>query len=468
MPDFPVFDSRAQLQPQAASPLMNVGESPVLEAAKGFEKVASDQAERWISANDVMESNEAKAKHKLALADIESRAAADPDFKNSGKYQIELQAAKDNALSGIGNALVAKNTGLELDLDGKITGMKIDNQFRQKQLQYNQSMVRVNLDALWQKRVTAMTTAEGMQYEDQINALVSDNVKSGVLSMDEAKKIAYHSQLETATNLVYDNPDLGRKKIEEGTFNLLPKDKYKLLEDATNIQKRKEAEFVDAQKRVMFDTEASIATDIAGGKQVSLQELADGVRTGTISADFATVTMKALTSKDAVNAETDNEEFSKLTQEVFKAGTKDQVQKAIVGILKGGGDGKISKDDLGILINSAQRQAVQKRTDTQKAIESLGNWADHSNLNRAEVFRTFQQGLSEGKSVSDSASAAMRKTVNDNVPGASTLEDVPTMVIGKDSPIRLIFPKTTNVYPSRIYNQKTGKLEDNPDVKRSR
>ena len=60
--------------------------------------------------------------------------------------------------------------------------------------------------------------------------------------------------------------------------------------------------------------------------------------------------------------------------------------------------------------------------------------------------------------------SVVKKAVIRTNPELSSHKDVPNMVISKDSQIKFVFPKTTNIYPNRIFNPATGQLESNPEV----
>ena len=107
MPILPVYDAKRNINAIPAAPLENQAAEPWKQAQKATGEVI-DVVQKWSDANDVMQYTEAKAKHDLLVADIESRAAADPDFKNSEKYALELQKAREESVKGISNQAVAK------------------------------------------------------------------------------------------------------------------------------------------------------------------------------------------------------------------------------------------------------------------------------------------------------------------------------------------------------------------------
>lgn len=458
MPTLPTYNSKQNIQANTAEPLRNEAAQPFKDDQKVLGAM-QDATQKWSDANDVMQYTEAKAKHGLAIADIESRASLDPDFKNSDKYTKELQNASKNSLTGISNQQVAGKAGLEFNYDNQIAQIKIDHIQKKKQIDYTKGVtVPQDINNYQNKMIASQTEAEFMVNKQGMLDTIDRNVAIGVYSYEEGDKLKKKSELDAARNAVYTDTSKARQQLNDGYYNITPSEKGKLISESNSLDYRRLKEQTELQKQIQYTTESNIALDIANNKTPSVQMLADAVQAGTISSDFASTIMKTVTSPAAVAAQTNNEEFSNLTQEIFKSKDKQGVQKAIVNILKGGGDGKLSKEDLGVLVNSAMLQGQNQRKDIDNAITTLGNWADQSKLNRADVFRTFQNSIKEGKSVAEASDASMKKTIVDTIPGASNLEDVPNAVIDKDSKVRYIFPKTTNISAHRIYQQdKKGK-----------
>lgn len=192
---------------------------------------------KWTEARDVMEYTEAKAKHAMALNDIENRAANDPDFKNSDKYKKEIVAAKQSALKLVGNQQVAGRLGYELDVDGQTAGIRIDSRFRKLQLDNNKIAVKSNIDSIMKQRIYAGSEAEKEYCGQQISNIINLNIEAGTLSEAEARKILYDSTKLTYEDIIYSNPQEGLKLIEKSE-DLVAEDKYELKSKAQQIIKR--------------------------------------------------------------------------------------------------------------------------------------------------------------------------------------------------------------------------------------
>ena len=123
-PVLPGYNSQRNINANTPEPLRNEATQPFQDQQKILGTM-QQITQQWSNANDVMQYTEAKAKNGLLIADIESRANADPDFKNSEKYYKELEDAKKLSTSGISNQEVASKANIEFDTDLAITKMKI-------------------------------------------------------------------------------------------------------------------------------------------------------------------------------------------------------------------------------------------------------------------------------------------------------------------------------------------------------
>lgn len=236
MPSIPNYTATKNIKANQAAPFRNEAEQPFKDQQKIIGTL-TDSAQQWSNANDVMQYTEAKAKYETQTADIRSRAAADENFKNSEKYYKELEDAKKNSLAGIKNQQVGNKLGQEFEYDNKLTAIKMGADFNRKQLEYNKVQVATNLDALQQKKLTAVTSAESKQYEYQINELLNAQVNSGVLSAVDAGEMRYNSAKRSIEGIIYANPQAGLMAIKNDTV-LNAKDKMKLTSEAQQMERK--------------------------------------------------------------------------------------------------------------------------------------------------------------------------------------------------------------------------------------
>lgn len=467
MPDLPIHTSTAKLQPQLAAPLKQGEATQPFKDDQQILSTVTGAAEKWSQANDVMQYTEAKAQHGIALTELQNKAANDPNYKNADVYKKELAKINQSATAGISNQQVAAKAHAEFQYDSQIADIKINANFKEKQLVANKDNVQTNLNMLYQKR-TGVSESEQALIDEKITALIHDQLATGTMSEHDMAKVVQGAQISGAMQGIFANPNgtIAALQDENGVYKSLPvQTRIKLINSAQDYKKRQEKQASELQKEATFNNETDIVLGISSnGNLPSASDMANMVRAGTMDADFAESALKAITSPDPIDARTDGEEFSKLTTEIMKANNKEQMREAVKKILKGGGDGKISKPDMQILVQSAIAQGKQKREDITKAVTNLGDWADTSSLPRADVFREFQKNVAQGQELSVASDSAMKTVIKNTIPGAANLSDVPNVVLGKDNEARYVFPRKTIVYPNRIYNPKTGKLEANPEV----
>lgn len=412
MPVLPGYEQRRNINANTPEPLRN-------EASQKFEdqqKVIGTLAgitEKWSQANDIMQYTKARADYEVAAEQINTNAQEDPDPYNADKYIKELEDAKNKSVSGISNQEIAQKVGAQIDLSNRINAIRIDTNFKHKQLKANQYNVETFVNTKTNAMATA-TEAEKMGIQKEIEYQLDLSVRSGVLSPEEAGKILLNSKESSATVGIFTNPDgtIEELKKSDGFYKEIPIDKrMKLIERARDYKEKQQKEATEMQKEIIYNNEAEIALGFSQGNPPNIQKLSEMVRNGTISSDFANIALKVATSKDSVNAITSNEEFSKLTKEVFSSKNKEEVQKAIKNILMGGGDGKLSKDDLEVLLQSAMSQTKKDRAEIEAGIKTLGDWADNTKpIHRAEVYRDFQKKVLEGKTPQD----AVAETISIN------------------------------------------------------
>jgi hypothetical protein len=215
-----------------------------------------------------------------------------------------------------------------------------------------------------------------------------------------------------------------------------------LLSHAQEFKRRKEKEFTELQKDLIIQNEAKITMQIAQTGQIpTSSELSAMVKQGTMTSDFAQSVMKAVTSPAMVNADTDNTEFSNLTVEIFKSADDKVQQKTIESILKGGGDGKLSKEDMTVLIQSAQMSKGQKRSEAVASIETLGKWADKTKgVIKADVFRGFMSKIQEGKTPQVAVNETMNENVVKAIPSVLSIPPTGKIMVDKNGNRAKVFP----------------------------
>ena len=455
MATFPTYNSNGNINVRPAGPEQNTA-ADSFKPLQQVEETLTGITQKLSDANDVMQYTKAKTNADMAIAQQENLAANDPNPDNVEMHLKAIQEVQKNSVKGVSNQMVAGKLQSEISQASLLAGMKIDSIFKKKQMNQNEYKLYDAASTASFNKSNAITEAAGQQVEHDFMNTINANIISGLITPERGHQLVNNYKMGVVQADINKDmaTDLDRSKVyknlTEGKYGELD---YKQMNEATNMIHKRVKENVQLGKEIQYQTEASIAQDIANNNYPDVSKLSEQINHGTISPKFAEAVIKATTSPSTVAAETDNEEFSKLTQEIFKSKDKDNVKKVLVNILHGNGNGQLSKDDLGVLINSAMLQGKQNREDIKNTIETLGNWADTSKLNRADIFRSFQKNIQNGDDLPTASNKAMQTTIINKVPGASSLAVPPNYVITKDSNIKYIFPrKTTNQNASNTGN----------------
>lgn len=459
MPSLPVYNSQNNVVARTQQPLRQ-------EAAKTFEANAmvidtlAGVNSKLAQANDVMQETEARTTYNRKALDIQSRALADPDFRNVDKYTKELDQAKAEAVNLINNQQTAGRISLEMDLDKEVAALKIKQSAFTKYAEFTKSQVRDNLDIEYTRMFNSSPTEQAAKIQ-KLNEDLYKQEQAGIMTRNDIVKSVVSAQETSALQGMFVDPDKTIQYLEakdengtpSGIYAALPiKKRMDLIDKAKNFKKKRQLEQTELQKEASFNAKANLIIDIAKtGIIPDAKMLADMSRRGLIDDDFAEAALSAATNPISVDAGTEEGVFSEYTKEILKSGDKDALQKALTNILKGGGDGKISKSDMQILVQSAIGQQKERREDIIKTVDSLVNYSQETKLPTDKILREFQKNVQDGKDINYSADAAKRKAILDTIEGAANLDDVPNMIVGKDKKTRFIFNKNTKVAAHRIY-----------------
>lgn len=372
MPVLPSYNSNRNINANVSEPLRQEAEQPFKDQQQIIGTVQAI-TKQWSDANDVMQYTEAKAKYGTAVADIQSRAAADPDFKNSDKYLKELDQAKKLSMDGISNKQVAGKLGLEFDYENSISAIKITSDSQKKQLAYNKVMVNSNLNNLINNKINSATPAEKEHYELQIKEILANNISTGTLSLEEADTMTYKATKLAYENVVYTNPEKGLEILKDAE-DLTPEDKYKLKTSAQQIKKN-EKEYADWQLKQTQTQGVIELSDALYNNSLDPVTVRDMQQKGLIDAETA-----AIFDSLAVNKKYDIPTSTSLGQPEYflrllesAMGEETKVEKVLKDAAKAYGDGKLGVNQYRYFIENAKETFErQKKGIFTKSKEQLG------------------------------------------------------------------------------------------------
>jgi len=378
VPTLPTYNAQRNITSTQSAPFRNEVDQNFSNQQKIIGTMA-DIAQKWSDANDVMQVTDAKAKYETAALDIQNRAFSDPDFNNAGKYVKELEDAKKNSLKGISNQQVSYGLGAEIDHSNQLTALKIKHDAGKKQIEYNKVQLGTNLDILQSKKLSAVTPAEGMQYQAQIGELINAQLKSGVITPQEAQKYLSDSTKKAYENLIYTNPQQGINILQSDN-SLEPSVKGKLIQQAKQVEKR-DKEFKDWQlKQVQTQSTVDLSQALHDGT-LSPVMVRDMQQKGMIDSETA-----AIFDSLAINKKYDIPESTSLGQPEYflrlledSHGSKPQVDKILKDAAEAYGSGKIGANQYRYFIQNAketferQSKGVYTKSENQSSMESAIN-----------------------------------------------------------------------------------------------
>ena len=407
MPQLPVYEARGNIQARTSAPLRN-------EAGASFEQdrqvlgTLQNITQQWQDANDVMQYTEAKANFGVAVADIQTRAYQDPDYKNAEKYNKELIQARKNSLMGISNQQIAGRIGTEFDYETEVAQIKMGAQFKQKQIAHNQVMVKTNLDTLLQNKLTAATPAESEQYNLKIQELLTLNVGTGVLSPEEAGEILKKSAYESAENMVYADPDFAIQKLESENLGFDERTKNKLIGEAQQLIKKREdlAEWQLQQNQ----TQATIGLSEALSNNTLSPQMVrkmqqEGVIDTETAAIFDSIALKKTYEVPEATSLGEPDYFLRLLDDSM--GDKRQIKKIMGDAARAYGDHKIGTNQYLYFIQNAketfERQGRGEFTKSsgqnkfQGAIEGIKSFFTGKDKEQKEALNEFTDRAKPGE-----------------------------------------------------------------------
>jgi hypothetical protein len=185
--------------------------SAAFEGPKNIIKAATNVVQQWSDANDVMQTNNAKARFSTKIADIQARAAADPGMvldkdgmlvyqDNTQKYLQEIDDAKAEAIDGISNKMVANQLNTDFGVDGEIASLRIGGQFKKKGIEFSAMQAEKEYTRLTGVMLSDTSESGALRgrARQERDLLLRANVLNGIFTPEQAKKL----EDESITNVM--------------------------------------------------------------------------------------------------------------------------------------------------------------------------------------------------------------------------------------------------------------------------
>lgn len=411
MPQLPQFNSGRNIEARPIAPMRDEAAFP-FQLTQQIAGVMGEINQKLMQARDVMEYTEAKAKYEVATADIQARAAQDPDFKNSGVYLKELQEAKKNSLIGVKNKEMANRAALEFDYGGQIAAIKINAGFHQKQMEYNKNSLSTGVNTLMQKSMAASTPAERANTQMAIDELIQLNVTNGTITDFEAQALVYEAKKNVAMFDAQYNPDRFLSNVD--SYDLDQVNRTKLTSIANSVKDKITAEEIKIKKdtQILNSIEYTKSLILPGSKALSTAEIFKGMADETIPANFGQAYIRALTTKiTSDDVAQDKSGFTEYIQEVFDSKNPDAIISAITNTLNGGADGRVNQKELNVLLQAAV-SANEEMNKGESGFVKFGKsilGIFGFGKEKAEVIKDYVEEVNNGKKPEEAKKAAVEK-----------------------------------------------------------
>lgn len=279
-PDFPRANSERSLttqQPSFLAPADTKGQ--VLEQVGKVGATAYEFGEKWLGSLRKMRNTQADVNQKLLHADIEGRASVDTDYNAFDKYKKETDKAFMESSKGIRDPEALS----KLNLERNLLNIKLDNIFRKKQMEHHQVNIKTKIDTIVSNPTKASL--------EEIKGLLASN--SEFFTEDESYGLIKNANDDLGVNRInkdlysaknLEEVDAIRENILSGVYEeggvVIPPDKKKnLLEISdrarTNLEKKLEAQRIEAMSKNRVDTITGIATGQINPETINITEISE-------------------------------------------------------------------------------------------------------------------------------------------------------------------------------------------------
>lgn len=407
MPTLPIYNSKQNIKANTAEPLRN-------EAAQSFKddqmllKTGMEITQKWSQANDVMQETEAKAQYQLEATKLQADSLSDPDTGSIDKYKKALDEAKNRSLEKISNAEIRNKTSAELDYYNGLSAMKIDLGFKKRQLEQNKENLGVNIAGLKNMLLSAMTEGEKADIQSRINRLRNDSIQSLVVSEAEMNDIDYKATYKSAEAMVYASPEAAIDKLQKENLGLGEKDKYKLIEDANQIIKKR-ADLADWQLKQTQTKSTVDLSEALSNNTLTPMMVRDMQQKGLIDSETAAIFDSIALKKNYEIPESTSlaepDYFIRLLEDSM--GEKSQVKQVMSDAAKAYADHKIGTNQYLYFVQNAKKTFDrQSKGDFSKsgeqnavmsALRGITSFAKTFSSNAKEMIGGFFNRFKEGE-----------------------------------------------------------------------
>ena len=252
---------------------------------------------------------------------------------------------------------------------------------------------------------------------------------------------------------------------------------YKRMQDQAHI----------ASVHQTIQGQSSLLVNLAAGKAnwMNIDDVTNLVKSGVVSEKFGKAYNDVLASKGNYQPqEAKNENVPKFIESIYNAKDQTQLHDTLISMMEE--HKQMSQDEMAILINSAMKRSGSLPLDTKLSsptnvdpkqlnidagARAVVNFGKRNGLSSDEIsfmYANYYNKASTGASVPDAINNATRQYAIAKFPVVATMSDTPHAVVSPDNKVKYLqFDSGAQVYPSRVWNPKTGVFDVNQNRAKS-
>lgn len=474
MPEFPRYESKSQINSQQTSAFAGRDTTgQMIEKVGQVGTQVQDAAIKWSNAVDTIQKTTAQANFKNGMLDIQQRALGDPEYNNSDRYYKEIEKLKTDSLKGFSSRLAEGEMSLDLDYQAKVGEIQIQNVYKKKMIDVGQTSSLKLIDAEVQNPTESSLANIRAELGRQVQAGIFDHKDAYLLErkanddlgVNRVNKALYTAETPEDVEAVMQGLTSGA--FEKGGVTIEPDKKKALLDIAerakTNVEKKLEAQAVEAQAKNRVDTLVGVASGQIPMDQVNTVEIAqyDPQLAGTITKvkDFMVnynpklpAKEQALSSAGLMSTQQvmQMKSYARSVTDVFMQDDNKALGDFVLREFEKKGDGLTPSVKLAAFANLAALKAKANNPQTPEdaaagdrmgALKAAVKFIQSSNPYIAPmvisdfVVKNFLSGSSDMEKVMQEARGSLKMTLMDRHKALGGLPSLPNKIVDGDASV---------------------------------
>lgn len=428
----------------------------------------SRYGDMFTQANNLAEKTRAQNDLNSKLTDIHSRAEADTDIsdKRRKEYDQEILKATEESAKAITLPEERNIFSMEAKSKSDITRNRVNNSFLRKTVNDSKEHLDIYLNNKKDDFIKAQTVQEKDMAITERDAKISEMVKAGMLDPADATHLMEFQRKDWAKSQVeYDiatNPAMARDLLNEKQYpDITEEQRVDLLDKSNSAIRKNNQDALDIQDFNRINKEAEYLGQLSSGdlNWMTASDIANDVRAGRVSEKFGLAMTDVIKSRGRFRPQAaENANYPEFINNIYKTKDQTELNAALLNLLqehKG-----ISQEKLSVLISGAMQrskslplhaeegsQVDPKQQAIDSAAVAVTNYGRRSGMSNTEIgniYQNYNAGIVAGKTPKEAYDDATRAHVISVYPPAATMDNPPNYIIGENSPIRVIFPRTNS------------------------